>query len=179
MDAQIDRHQPLITARLVFEPKAFPPPPIISARMEFPSISIPQRYERSPTPEIRTRKRFSTPKRRYDTTKTTPKRAATPTRHPTPIDSQKAVVFADVDSDSSLTSLATDSDPEEDGEASTKIPKPPGMVGRPNSGGYNLQDKLGWNDATYQSIVVSLLNVSQKYSDKTYRVWCTNWQRRG
>ena len=42
-----------------------------------------------------------------------------------------------------------------DGNVSTKVPKPPGTVGRPQSGGYNLQDKLGWNDTTYQSILVS------------------------
>ena len=65
MDAQIERHQPLITARLVFELKASSPPPIISARMEFPSISVPQQYERSPTPEIKTSSEYSsTPKRR-------------------------------------------------------------------------------------------------------------------
>ena len=47
-------------------------------------------------------------------------------------------------------------DSEEDSEnVNTKVPKPPGMVGRPQSGGYNLQDKLGWNDMTYQSILVS------------------------
>jgi len=41
---------------------------------------------------------------------------------------------------------------EEDG---SKVPKPQGTVGHPQSGGYNLQDKLGWNDTTYQSILVS------------------------
>lgn len=45
-------------------------------------------------------------------------------------------------------------DSEEDG-VNTKVPKPPGMVGHPQSGRYNLQDKLGWNDTTYQSILVS------------------------
>lgn len=142
MDAQIDRHQPLITARLVFVPKAFPPPPIISARMEFPSVNIPQ-HERSPTPEVRTpRKRFSTPRR------------------PTPIHTQKAVAFEDdKDMESPLTSMTSDEEPEkdgEDGEDSTKVPKPPGSVGRPQSGGYSLQDTLGWNDTTYQSVQVSV-----------------------
>lgn len=45
-------------------------------------------------------------------------------------------------------------DSEEDG-VNTKVPKPPGMVGHPQSGRYNLQDMLGWNDTTYQSILVS------------------------
>ena len=140
MDAQIDRHQPLITARLVFAPKAFPSPPIISARMEFPSISVLQQYERSPTPEARMC--------------STSRRAATPTRRPTPINT-RAVTFND-DIDKDLDSPLTPT-PEESGtdEESTKIPKPSGTVGRPQSGGYNLQDKLGWNDTTYQSIQVS------------------------
>ena len=68
-------------------------------------------------------------------------------------------------------------DSEEDG---TKVLKPPGTVGRPQSGGYNLQDKLGWNDTTYQSILVSFCyNVLRSIMKKTYRVWSTNWQRRG
>ena len=153
MDAQIDRHQPLITARLVFAPKVSPPPPIISARMEFPSISIPQQYERSPTPEVR-------PPR------TTSRRAATPARRPTPINTQRAEnpeEDIDLDLGSPLTPTPGDSeelDSEEDGESSTKVPKPSGMAGRPQSSGYNLQDKLGWNDTTYQRILVSLLNAS-------------------
>lgn len=149
MDAQIDRHQPLITARLVFVPKAFPPPPIISARMEFPSINVLQQYERSPTPEVRIpRKHLSI----------TPRRAPTPTRRPTPINTQKSVAFNEVDInlESPLTSVSGDSDDEpeseEDGEASTRVPKPQGQPGRPQSGGYKLQDKLGWNDTTYESI---------------------------
>lgn len=48
--------------------------------------------------------------------------------------------------------LDSELDSEEDG---TKVPKPPGTVGRPQSGGYNLQNELGWNDMTYQSILVS------------------------
>jgi hypothetical protein len=48
---------------------------------------------------------------------------------------------------SPLTSLSDEDnelESEEDGEVnSTKIPKPPGEAGRPQSGGYNLQEKLG------------------------------------
>jgi hypothetical protein len=149
MDAQIERHQPLITARLVFAPKAFPPPPIISARMEFPPISVLQQYKRSPTPEARK--------------PSTSRHAATQKRRPMPINTQRAVAFDDkigINSESPLTPTPEESDDglETDGE-STKIPKPQGTVGRPQSGGYNLQDKLDWNDTTYQSIQVSSLNV--------------------
>jgi hypothetical protein len=167
MDAQIERHQPLITARLVFKLKEFPPPPTISARMEFPSISVPRQYERSPTPdEVRTSSEYSsTPKRRYTISKSndvdldsTARRAATPTKRPTPINTQRTVTFGGVDDDMGSPLMTDESDgldSEEDGKVSTKVPKPPGTVGRPQSGGYNLQDKLGWNDTTYQSILVS------------------------
>ena len=146
MDAQIERHQPLITARIIFVPKAFPQPPIITARMEFPSITVFQ-HERSPTPEV------------------TPRCATTSTRRPTrltPIQTQKAVAFEQVDKDleSPLTPASDKSDKSEsEGVGSTKTPKPPGSAGRPQSGGYNLQDTLGWNDTTYQSITVSFLNM--------------------
>lgn len=80
MDAHIERHQPLITARLVFGARESPPPPIITARMEFPSFSIPQHRERSMTPNPMTSgKRASTPKRH-----STPKRASIPKRNATP-----------------------------------------------------------------------------------------------
>jgi hypothetical protein len=171
MDDQIERHQPLITARLIFGPKAFPPPPIIAARMEFPFISVPQQHERSPTPEIRTpRKHSLAPKRQHPTSKiaSTSNRSSTPRRHTVDLQttprraSTPHVAFEDyVDPGSPLTDLPDEDEheSEEDGEVSKKIPKPAGSAGRPQSGGYNLQDKLTWNDITYESIMVSLLNV--------------------
>jgi hypothetical protein len=70
---------------------------------------------------------------------------------------------------SPLTALSDeDGDPEseENGEVNTKIPKPPGEAGRPQSGGYNLQDKLGWNDKTYESVIVSMSKAYMKDSDR-------------
>ena len=78
MDAQIESHQPLITPRIIFATKAFPPPPIITAWMEFPPFSIPQHHERSTTPAA-PEECPSTPKRH-----TTPKHTSTPNRHTTP-----------------------------------------------------------------------------------------------
>ena len=171
MDAQIERHQPLITARLVFRPKTFPPPPIITLRMDFPPISIVQQHERSPTPEIRTpRKHSLTPKRpkigstpnrystpqRDDTPRPTPKRASLPT-----IETRRSrgasVAFEGIGSP--LTEMSDDDDEpesEEGEEVRKKLPKPQGEAGRPQSGGYDLQDKLNWNDRTYESILVGL-----------------------
>jgi hypothetical protein len=73
----------------------------------------------------------------------------------------------DEDMGSPLTTPTTDeNDSEEDEKVSTKVPKPTGTVGRPQSGGYNLQDKLGWNDTTYQSILVSFVKRVAKHSEK-------------
>lgn len=193
MDAQFERHQPLITARLIFAPKVLPPPPIITARMEFPPFNIPQ--YRSPTPE--TPGKHSSTKRH-----TTPKHASTSKRNSTPqrdaIGNSVAFENMDVDSDttsqqtstskrqatprrlggtsvtfeidqdlgSPLSSLSDDDglESEKDEEINNKtIPKPPGEAGRPQSGGYNLQDKLGWNDSTYEIIVVSMRKMYGKY----------------
>ncbi|PPQ82084.1 hypothetical protein CVT25_014355 [Psilocybe cyanescens] len=83
MDAQIETHLPLITARLIFAPKVFHPPPTITPRMEFPSIILEER-EHSPTPDIR---RATTPVQRATTPvrrATTPvQRATTPVRRAT------------------------------------------------------------------------------------------------
>jgi hypothetical protein len=43
---------------------------------------------------------------------------------------------------------------DEDGES--KISKPPGEPGRPKSGGYKLEDILGWNEATFDAVRVSI-----------------------
>jgi hypothetical protein len=197
MDVHIDRHQPLITARLIFAPKALPPPPIIAARMDFPTFSIPQYREWSPTHE-NPGERSLTPKRH-----TTPKRAPTPKRQKrlqrhsvsrtvtfennmdvdrdsdtatTPkrrlATSQGVSAALEIDGDlgSPLTSLSDEDgelESEEDGEMnSTRIPKPPGEAGRPQSGGYSLQDKLGWNDKTYESVIVRRSKVYMKDSDR-------------
>ena len=64
MDAQIESHQPLITPRIIFATKAFPPPPIVTAWMEFPPFSIPLHCEQSTTPPEEcppTPKRYTTP----------------------------------------------------------------------------------------------------------------------
>ena len=77
MDAQIDSHLPLITQRITFAPKAFPPPPVITARMEFPAIAVSHRDFMPPLtldPDPKTgSKRGATP--RHDTT---PRREKTP-----------------------------------------------------------------------------------------------------
>jgi hypothetical protein len=63
---------------------------------------------------------------------------------------RRAVRFSDSDDDS-LSSSSEDSATEAPG----LIPKPRGQAGRPQSGGYNLQETLGWSKRTYDSVIVS------------------------
>jgi hypothetical protein len=63
----------------------------------------------------------------------------------------------DEESDSTDESNLPDS-PESENKATlplAKIPKPPGEAGRKNSGGFNLQEVLGWNDNKYKKFLVS------------------------
>ena len=98
--------------------------------------------------------------------------ATTPKRCSTPRISQGISVTLEDDGDvgSPLTSLSDEDgelESEEDGEVnSTKIPKLPGEAGCPQSGGYNSQEKLGWNDKTYESVIVSMSKVYMKDSDQ-------------
>ena len=156
-----------------------PPPLIITAQMECPLFSIPQYREWSPPPK-NPREHSLTPERH-----TTPK-CAPPLRHPTPQHDatptrkwleKNSMTFKDIsviveddgDLGSPLTSLSDEDnelESEEDGKVnSTKIPKPLGEAGHPQSGGYNLQEKLGWNNKTYESVIVSMSKVYMKDSD--------------
>lgn len=71
------------------------------------------------------------------------------------------------DDDSSALSSVTDeddsgSDDEQQpaGEDVVKIPKPAGEVGRPNRGGYKLEDALQWNTARMRVFKVCLVSIA-------------------
>ena len=53
-------------------------------------------------------------------------------------------------SESSLSSIASEQ------EASEKIPKLSGEVGRPGQGGYNLEEQLGWGEEGFKVLKVNL-----------------------
>ncbi|KJA14388.1 hypothetical protein HYPSUDRAFT_208735 [Hypholoma sublateritium FD-334 SS-4] len=42
------------------------------------------------------------------------------------------------------------------------IPKPPGEAGRANSGGYNLQEKLGWDEKRFKEFTTYINETSEK-----------------
>jgi hypothetical protein len=144
MDAQIESHLPLISHRITFAPKAFPPPAVITARMEFPAITISHR-ELTPllTPDP----------------KTASKHGGTP--RPENISNRQngrenSVMFDD-DVIRDLSPLTEDSEEEisDHGAQNRKIKKPRGGPGRPGGKGYTLQTELGWSDQTYERVVVS------------------------
>src|SRR5882757_8929553 len=89
-------------------------------------------------------------------TATTPKRRSTPRRSP----GISVALENDGDPGSPLTAMSDeDGEPEseEDGEVnSTKIPKPPGEAGGPESGEDHLQNKLVSNDKVYEGVIVNM-----------------------
>src|SRR5271156_2683303 len=155
MDAQIEGHLPLITQRITFAPKVFPPPPVITARMEFPAVTISHRDFTPPLSLDKTgSKRRATPRR-----ETTPRPEKIPRReNTTPGHSVTFDTYADP---GSLSPLTTDTEDEDD--VSGKIRKPSGGSGRPGGKGYNLQIELDWNDLTYNNVVVSNFKSHYKY----------------
>ena len=125
---------PVITARVNFKFNKFPPPPPITLRQSHEKKI--RGIHRSRTPY--TRPRGSPSHRRHH-------------RQTTPFDN------ADEDEESDTTD-ESNSSPESEDEPTllvAKIPKPPGEAGRKNSGGFNLQEVLGWKDDKYKTFMVS------------------------
>ena len=148
-------------------------------QIEFPSINIETRDD-SPVPE-----NGGHQQRRTGTPATTPKQASTARssakahgspRHSNRVGPSSArenrVTFdknMDIDSLSSLTEDEDMDELEETGVSEVEldevivgegageglIPKSKGEVGRPGHGGYNLFKALGWNQKTYDNVLVS------------------------
>jgi hypothetical protein len=55
---------------------------------------------------------------------------------------------------SDLSSIDSNEDNNDQGQEGGKIPKPHGEAGRPNSGGYNLKESLGWTKTDFEKIQV-------------------------
>jgi hypothetical protein len=109
-------------------------PPQITPRLEFLPHPLP------PLPQITPRMEFPGERRPYRSRTRSRTRSLSPNS-------------IELDTLSS----AQDSDDEEDRQLTNKIPKPPGEAGRPASGGFNLEEALGWPKGTYQKILVSYL----------------------
>ena len=62
-----------------------------------------------------------------------------------------------------LSPLSTDTEDEDEDAQSGKIRKLSSGSGCPGGKGYNLQVELGWNDRTYENVVVSDFKSDWKY----------------
>jgi hypothetical protein len=160
---------PTITSRMEF------PSINIETRDDSP---VPEKGGRQKSRAGTPSRRATTPSRRT----TTPKRDSTPrasARCSNPVGPSSArenrVTFDENTDEESLSSLTEDEDMDEDmdeleetgaseaehevisseGAGEGLIPKPKGDVGRPGRGGYNLFKALGWNQKTYDSVLVS------------------------
>lgn len=133
-------HLPLISQRILFKKNRPPPTPTITQR-----LNLDQRIRRAD------RVRFSTSAPRHKSKEPGSASSRNPSRTSTP-----ALVS---DNLSDLSELSERSDDECSDSESTSgpnmIPKPPGAIGR-KSGGYNLEDALGWEGSKYKKMIVSL-----------------------
>lgn len=155
MDAHLEKHLPLITARLVFAHRALPPPPTITQRMSFPLIDT---YARS-------RETTPRPLEQANTTPTTPNTPSIRIIVPRKVNvvrsseapSQQEVLFVSSGSSSNSDNEEMNvDDDDDDGPFPRKlIMKPKGDATRPGRGGYSLNEALGWNQKTYDSVLVS------------------------
>lgn len=125
----IKAHQPLITMRVEFQATRLPPRPTLTMRTDLAG-------------------RLRLHSQRFS------KRAS---REPSPFpsrgDEDAGQARDEPMSDSSLSSLS-DSDGSETETPSGRIPKPAGTAGRPNSGGFNLEEVLGWEKAQFAEFTV-------------------------
>jgi len=141
-------HLPLITTRIEFQFNILPPPPQITPRRNLGAVI--RRLARRPTPYTRSNQE--------DTPITT--------HHTDPPDSPLTDM---TDSDADISGV------EETEMSSHKISKPKGEAGRSNSGGYNLQVAMGWEDGEFASQQKYIINeIGKKLDIKT----CYSKQKR-
>lgn len=125
MSFSVKAHLPLITNRIEFRFNSLPAPPQITPRREL-------------GPHIRRQAR----------------RSSVPYSRPRLV-REKTPARAQVRSESPLSNLSDSESSEDESEPDIRIPKPAGEVGRSNSGGYNLEKALGWNEKRFNEFIVS------------------------
>lgn len=171
MNHQLEPYQPLISRRITYTPKHLPPPPMVSRRMEFGlrtlkhrlheksvtqsivsemSLSLPFAHNQSQTPAPTSRFFIGPPPAQATANKRLGGNRCTKSPEP----GRSGVRFEGDDSEEDDDSRnEIERDGEEGGEG--RISKPQGEPGRPRSGGYTLEEVLGWNEATFEAVRVS------------------------
>ncbi len=134
----IKSHLPLITTRVEFQFSVLSPPPTVTMRRDLGARIRRQLHHKSP---------YSRPRHIRKET-----RAKSP-----------SVVLDPTELDSDLSDLESDPDDDTEGCGNlNKIPKPSGEAGRTNSGGYNLEKALGWEEKRFAMFTVSHAAINQQ-----------------
>lgn len=154
MALSVQSHLPLITTRIVFQYNKLPPPPQITAREKYPP-NLRRRTRQMLAPYQKRAVRFRT-ERSESPGHDLPAESSAPAEHPVNLHLRSESPLTDI-SDMSDDSNASDLDE----RRPLLIPKPPGEAGRANSGGYNLQVKLGWDEKHFKEFNVSRCSVCE------------------
>lgn len=129
MSYLVRQHLPLITNHIKFQFATLPSPPPITLRQNL-ERKVRRQIGRNKTPYTRSRPRECTP-------------------------SHLPPLLAPSD-DSDLSDFPSETDDNSVVDKVSKIPKPPGEAGRKNCGGFNLEKELGWGQAKYNELMVSV-----------------------
>src|SRR5882757_2571481 len=135
MSFPVKSHLPLITTRIEFQFNVLPPTPQITARQDL-GARIRRQARHNSVP-------YGRPKRVHEKTPVRNVSVGFHLRSESPLSDP-------LDSESS--------DSEDNGDlidTPDRIPKPKGEAGRTNSGGYNLQKALGWEEKQFGDFTVS------------------------
>ena len=157
MALSVQSRLPLITTRIIFRYNELPPPPQITAREQYP-----------PNLRRRTRQMLAPYQKRPVTFRTEHSRSpdcnlsTVRFESSTPAGNSVNLHLRSESPLSDLSDTADDSDASDSDErVALLIPKPPGEAGRANSGGYNLQEKLGWDEKRFKGFTVSRCSVHE------------------
>ena len=171
MNYQLELYQPLISRRIEFAPKCLLAAPMVSRRMDFGMRKLKNRpREKTPDQSISSELFLPLPsaRSRSQTPGLPPAPASRFSPYPhssagnrqqstrsnkSPESGQNGVRF-EIEEDEEDSQDEIEIGEDDDGEG--KISKPPGEPGRPRSGGYKLEDVLGWNEATFEAVRVSI-----------------------
>ena len=157
MALSVQSHQPLITTRIIFRYNELPPPPQITAREKYPP-NLRRRARQMLAPYQKRPVLFRSecsmsPGRNMSTVRF---ESSAPVEHSVNLHLRSESPLSNL-SDMSDNSGASDSNE----RGALLIPKPPGEAGRANSGGYNLQEKLGWDEKRFKEFTVSSCSVHE------------------
>lgn len=151
----IRRHNPLITPRIAFQLEQLPAPHFV-CEVHWQSNGYRRTIDQDPNPQTCDPPVFLPIPTFNKGVRLRPNKDTGDNEGPITDDSESDLDLNDV------------VDPEDKGpsqhavQRSSKIPKPPGEAGRPGSGGFNLEEALGWSKDYFTAVQVFLAQVKLK-----------------